>query len=213
MDFEAIQRVWTTESGGTTMPDEKLIRDVMARDGVLTRRVRLRDLIELVTAIGMAGGFLWVSFQVPTPWPWWLAAAITAGVGAVFVRERRRRGAVEPAGRGVRAGLKAALAETDHQIRLLRSVAWWYLLPLGGAALLVLGGTVMDVRSELPPDVWARGRAALAGTLGAAVAIVVAVFGFVWWLNQHAVRTQLEPHRERLAALVRQLEASGVGED
>lgn len=213
MDFEAIRDVWTAETGGEmTMADETMIRKIADQDRMMARRIRVRDYLELTVALGLAGGFLWVSSEVPTPWPWWLAAAITLAVGAVFVRERSRRGPATAGTSPLRDGLRGALADVDHQIRLLRSVAWWYLLPMAVVAVLIVVGTVLDVSRSLPPDQWERARGGLLAAVGVALAAVVPAYWVIWWANQRAVRQHLAPHRERIAATIRQLEANGESE-
>lgn len=216
MEFQVLQAMWTAETGGGGFggrphpSDDELIRAVLRRDRQLDRRVRIRDFIELGTCVALAIAFVVVAFQVPTPWPWLGAALLTLGVGAVFVRERSRRPRAATAGR-VRERLRAALDEVDHQIRLLRSVFWWYLLPLAGVALLVVGGTVLDVAGQVDASVWARQRGPLATALIVTTLIVAASFWFVWWMNQLAVRRHLVPHRQELAALVGQLDAGPTG--
>jgi hypothetical protein len=212
MDFQSLQSIWTGEAGNggnrSGESEEALIRAVLRRDRALDRRVRIRDFVELGTAAAMSFGFAVVAFRVPTPWPWLGAALLTLGVGAIFVRERRRRPGAEPAGR-LRERLGAALEEADHQIRLLRSVFWWYLLPLAGAALLVVAGTVWDVAGQMDASVRERGGGGLAAAVVTVATLFVAgVFGCVWWLNQLAVRRHLLPHRQEIAALVDQLDAA-----
>jgi hypothetical protein len=79
--------------------------------------------------------------------------------------------------------------------------------------MLIRGGTVWDVRAQIDPAVWARGRAPLMGALVAAMLVVGGIFGFVWWLHRYAVKRQLRPHRDDIAAIVRQLDANGTGEE
>jgi len=66
------------------------------------------------------------------------------------------------------------LREYEHQIRLLKNVKYWYLLPPYVGLLLASAGTVMARAAEGRPG-WPE---------LIAVAIYTAVFGGVWWLNE-----------------------------
>jgi hypothetical protein len=210
MDFTTIQRIWTGDAGGrpSEPPAEAVVAQVVRKDRQLARKTRARDVLELGPAAVMALGFGWVGLQVPTAWPWWLATVITIGVGAVFVWERwrartRRRAEVAD----LRAGLRAALAEADHQIGLLGSVLWWYLLPLACVAVLVVAGTLLDVRAAVGADAWSRGGAVLMAAFGATFVVVGALFWVVWRLNVRAVTRHLQPYRDELAAVITQLDS------
>jgi len=208
MEFDVIQAAWKEGPMGTRLLADKALADsVMAVDRKLGKAVGRRDLVELVTAAAMGALFIWIATVSPVAWPWSGAALLTLGVAAVFVRERaRRRQAARTVPVDLHASLLAALAEADHQITLLRSVVWWYLLPLAGVVALILAGTLLGARTELPPEAWARART---GVVAIAIPIVIGVFGAIWWMNVRAVRNQLLPHRRSLVALIGQLEANG----
>jgi hypothetical protein len=79
-------------------------------------------------------------------------------------------------------------AHLIRQIRLLRSVAWWYLGPL------LLGLNLISW--ALSPS-----RALFVGYL-----VATFLFGlFVWWLNQRAIRTDLQPMLDEIDRVSRQL--------
>jgi hypothetical protein len=94
--------------------------------------------------------------------------------------------------------VESSLAQVEHQIWLLRNVLWWYLLPPTLSLLAFFGQVAWQARE--------------AGWLGALasfammVVFLAAVYGFIYWLNQYAVRTTLEPRRQELAALLSSLE-------
>jgi hypothetical protein len=85
----------------------------------------------------------------------------------------------------------------NHQIWLLKNILWTYLLPLNVSLVIMV--LVQASRS------W--------HTRVAAGLDIVFVVGFcaliswgVYWLNQYAVRRQLEPRRRELEALLASLE-------
>jgi hypothetical protein len=206
MDFAAMQSAWkqTPEPAHATGNDD-LVRAALAADRRLGRRTGIRDLVELGTAVAMAAGLAWMGTLAPVRWPWIGAAAGCLAVAAVFVVERWR--AARPArSTTVRAELAHAVAAADHQIALLRSVLWWYLLPIAGVVLLILTGTVLGARAEMPAEKWAQARFVILGGVAVCVPVIAAAYYGVWWLNQRAVTNTLAPHRAALADLLRQLD-------
>lgn len=206
MDFNALQNIWTHQPDPASPDMDEVLRTIARRTRRMNRHVAMRDYAELVTAAGMTAWFVWMAARAPIRWPWVTAAAITLGVSLVFVRERLRPSPAPVTPGDVRRGLQQAIQEVDHQVRLLGSVARWYLAPLAAAALLIVIGTALGVRETLGPDAWARGR----GGLLAAIAVVLPVIGGAFWwlgrLNRRVVEARLLPHREQLVSLLEQLD-------
>lgn len=206
MDFTAWQDIWAQQPESAPRDVDEELRTVVRRTRQLNRRVAMRDYVELLTAVGMSTGFVWMATLAPVTWPWLTAAAITLGVGLVFARERIRPSPASMGPGNVRHGLQQAVKEVDHQVRLLGSVARWYLAPLAVVALLIIVGTALGVRQEAGPEAWARGRAGLAAAMAVLLPVLGAIFWWVGWLNRRVVETQLLPHREQLASLLAQLD-------
>jgi hypothetical protein len=107
-----------------------------------------------------------------------VASCVVIATGILSAR-RAQRSFLNP--RPVRDFLRGERAKVSRQIRLLRTVLWWYILPLFcGAALSVLGE---------PVGAWGKALA---------VAALVPVGWFVHWLNQQAVRRSLMPLQSEL---------------
>ena len=100
----------------------------------------------------------------------------------------------------MRRAAESSLAQVEHQIWLLRNVAWWYLLPIFVALMAFAAQGAWQSRDD--------GLKTLA-EFAAITAVFVAVFGFIYWLNQYAVRKQLEPRRNELQAILSNLNESG----
>lgn len=212
MEFKDMQQLWMNHPVADT--DQLGWDDVSKRVRTLNRRVFVRDVMEFVVALGLAALFFWIGVLAPIAWPWVGAGLLVLGVAAVFLRERMRAArATATAPHDVRGGLEHAIAEAEHQIHLLRSVATWYLAPVAAAVVLVLVGTVLGVRAEVGPEVWARGREALYLSMAAIVPLIGAVFVLVWWLNRRAVTTHLVPHRDSLVQALRQLDDTSDDEE
>jgi hypothetical protein len=213
MDFEEIQHMWRQQPESDTGDDQVRIHQALKQARVLERRVAARDMVELVTAVGVSAVFVWIATLAPVVWPWVAAALVTMAVGAAFVRERLRRPPATPVRTNVRLGLQQALDEIDHQVQMLGSVAWWYLAPLFVVALLICAGTLLGVKADVGPEVWARTRVGFVGVFALVIPVVGGVFWFVWRLNERAVKVNLLPQRAHLAALMAKLEEPVAADD
>lgn len=83
---------------------------------------------------------------------------------------------------------QALLRKYDYQIRLLKNVKYWYLLPPYVGLLLASAGILMANAAKGQPG-WPQ---------WIAVAVYTAVFGFVWWLNEGLGVGKLRRERARL---------------
>jgi ABC-type transport system involved in cytochrome bd biosynthesis fused ATPase/permease subunit len=79
---------------------------------------------------------------------------------------------------------------------LLRNVFWRYLLPFGAAMLAFVGHVAWLGRS---------GGWLTALVMAVVVAVAVGILAAVYWLNQKAVRSELEPRRQELEVLLTSL--------
>jgi hypothetical protein len=206
MDFDRLRDAWNQQpDAAPSRTDNEWIRLVLTRDRSLRRRIRTRDCIELGTAWVMAAGFGWMAAGAPVRWPWLAAAGIMLALGAVFVRERLRHR--PPTDRVTHVGdtLTQALAEVDHQIRLLASVLLWYLLPLGVVIVLIDVGAILDRGARMDPAIWAREWPSFLLPFALVIPVIAGTFWVVWWANQRAVRRDLLPHRAELVRVIHQL--------
>jgi hypothetical protein len=81
-------------------------------------------------------------------------------------------------------------------------VLWWGLLPLVLSFLAFFGQAAWQERS---------GGWWTAFAISIPVALGVFVFATIYWLNQYAVRTELEPRRRELETLLRSFEDKTPG--
>ncbi len=175
---------------------ERIRRDAHAFD----RRILWRDLTEIAASLLVAGVFAASGWRSGAPLGWPIATGLFALVPAAFLiagRLRRLRRAPAAAA-SLREHIAGALAALDTQIRLLRAVVWWYLAPLGIAALLFLGSSFVQPDARVP---W---PAMVVGLVGGVVVLGV-VWIWVYRLNQRAVAADLEPRRRALAETLAQL--------
>ncbi len=145
------------------------------------------------TAILLVPLWLYLGVKLSLPWTWYLTVPALVWIAGFMLADRmgHKRQPPEP-GEPLRQRVESSLAQVEHQIWLLRNVLWWYLLPLALPMLAFLGQVAWETRSG--------------GWLAAVmVSVVVIVFAGVYWLNQYAVRSALEPRRQELEALLTSL--------
>jgi hypothetical protein len=93
--------------------------------------------------------------------------------------------------------VESSLAEVEHQIWLLQNVHWWYLLPLAVPMLAFFAQTFWRASGG---NAWE-----MAISTSVVTAVVGGVNAWIYWINQKAVRSTLEPRRQELAAILRGL--------
>ena len=85
---------------------------------------------------------------------------------------------------------RGLIVKYDHQIRLLRGVKFWYLLPIY-AGLLTESAGLLKERAEKGVLTWADAIGPVLYTL---------VFAFIWWLNEVYTVRKLERMRARVTS-------------
>ncbi|MPY90483.1 MAG: hypothetical protein GEU99_21490 [Luteitalea sp.] len=158
----------------------------------LDRHVFRRDFIETIAAVGVIAFFSVVAWRPASSLT--RAGAIFTGVAAVFIvlHFHRTRRETRPPGPDLPLNefCRRARDRVDAQIRLLRSVLWWYILPLLIGVNLVVAG-------------------AASPTFAAVYAATTIAFGaLLYWLNQRAAAT-LAGLRRELNGSVQSFERNG----
>ncbi len=195
-EVEGIWRGQKAREAGFVEAAASLRQTFDARSRKWARRLFWRDAREALAGLilaafiayrGLRGGGALVASLI--------CVLVTLGLVAFFVRERLRV-------RRLRLGLDAPLlakvtadiAEMRHQRRLLLHVTQWYIAPLLGVCMIMLG-----------TDVWAHSHrfftTAAEVRLAGAVAVIALVFWRVRALNHRAVRRVIEPRIRELEQL------------
>ena len=172
---------------------EEIVRSVKGLD---RRRLR-RDLREIVIAAVAGGGGV---FAAPLVWmvePWAGVAVFFEGAAVVAVAVwlavgllRRRDRA---SGESLAEFCRAERRSLETQIRLMRSLPWWYLAP-------ILVGTNLFVAATSKSP-----AAPLALVFPITVVVVVAVY----WFSRRSLRKDLLPRRAELDRCLAGLEENG----
>ncbi len=203
MNFEALQKTWQAQPAGArvTIATETLLREVRRNERNFQLTIFWRDVREVGIAAVMTVLFGWQGWH-HAQWTDGLLALTCAGIGAFMLVDRWRQHQQRPvANDPLKACVLNSLREVTHQIKLLKNVFWWYLLPFDVAL-------VIYILAPLAPG-WRRGFDVLMAT-GFVMAFCGLVSWFLYWVNQYAVRHELEPRRRELAALLAGLEGNSA---
>jgi hypothetical protein len=140
------------------------------------RTIRRRNLREYVAAALVTIFFGWQAAAAAEPATRIGAILTVAGTAFIVFRLRRHGSAAAPAADlGLRPCLDFHRAELERQRDLLRSVWYWYLLPLVPGLLVMLAGRLL----AQPQSIWRVGPYAL---------VCAAIFFAIARLNSRAAR-------------------------
>ena len=201
MNFEDLQKTWQAQDAGlkVTLNTDLLLREIRRNQENFLAMIFRRDVIEVSACLLMTAFFAAWGVR----WHWWSLCLLAFGclfVGVFFVVDRlvqRRRQPVR--NDTLHACIVSSLHQVNHQIWLLKNIFWWYLLPPALGLGAVTATLVWKLHQSGKPsaDVIAMGAFY--------VIFYGLVYGGVFWLNQFAVRRQLEPRRQELAELLASL--------
>lgn len=196
MHPDDIKEIWQNQAAQTRLAvdAELVLKEVQRNEQQFAATIFWRDVREVGVCLLLIPVWLVSGVKQSLPWTWYLAIpALLWVAGFMLVDRRRHRPKPAENSESLRDCVARSLAEVEHQIRLLRNVFWWYLLPL---ALPMFAFFVQTSWNDFLSG-W-QSAIAFAVICG----IVAVVFALVYWINQVAVRTQLEPRREELETLL-----------
>jgi hypothetical protein len=150
-------------------------------DGVVT----WRNVREYVAAMSVVAFGVWRLFAGDDALQSGAIVAAAAFVTAYLWHQHRRLPRLDPAATA-RAYQEALLARIDHQISLLGSVRYWYLLPLYIPVLVQVAHT------------WQAGHHVTASFV---LAVVTALYAGLGWVNERLAVGVLLAERARVARL------------
>lgn len=195
MSFEEMQQAWQAQDANArvTINTELLLKEVRRNQRQFFATIFWRDFREVSVALVMLAYFLWHG-ATRGNWTDYLVAGACLFVAIFLVADRlNQRRRQLPPNHALKGCLENSLAQVIHQIWLLKNVFWWYLLPLLVPVLVSIAYPAL------------HGGGGDATPVVGASAVIIAVFGFVYWLNQYAVRKSLQPRREELENLLASL--------
>jgi hypothetical protein len=199
MDSDDYQRAWQAHSSRTrvTIDADLLLKEVQRSQSNFQATIFWRDFREVGVALVMLPVWFYLGVTFSLPWTWYLTALAFIWVaGFLLVDRMRHKAKPGDPGKPLLGSAKESLTQVEHQIWLLRNVFWWYLLPF-----------VIPILAFFAQVAWRNSKDWLEGALAFAPpsVFVLALYCWIYWLNQRAVRLHLEPRRQELLALVASL--------
>jgi hypothetical protein len=198
MGPDKYQQAWKLHSSETrvTVDAELLLNEVQRNQRRFRTTIFCRDFREVAVALVMIPVWFYLGARVSPPWTWYLTVPVLIWIAAFMLvyRLRHKRRLTESDAPLLQC-VKLAVTEVDDQIWLLRNVFWWYLLP-PGISIAIFFAHFTWLRSKSWSDALSHVHVFV---------VFLAVFGFIYWLNQYVVRKQLEPRRRELLGLLASL--------
>jgi hypothetical protein len=186
---DELRQLWQSDIN-EAMNQRELLRELERRRRNFDRANRRRDLQEIVASLVIIVVYLWFAAGAVTTFERvadvWLAAC---GVWIIFYMRRYAKLSRKPVPEQTLGAYREALVERyNRQIRLSKSVKYWYILPLWvGLLLFALADRV-------------HGGKNIKFVL--VMIFVTAANGLVWWLNEGPGIRCLERKRQELATLI-----------
>lgn len=203
------QQAWQAQASQTrvTVDADLLLKELERNQRTFRATIFCRDLREVATALIMIPVWFYLGAKTSSPWTWYLTVPALLWIIAFFLVDRRRHPQRPSApGEPLLATVKESLSQVEHQIWLLRNVFWWYLLPLTISIQTFFGHVALRSVHNWPEAI---GAVAFATPMFLFLAVI---YGFIDWLNQRAIRSQLGPRRQELLELLNSLGDESAGD-
>jgi hypothetical protein len=200
MDPDELKGAWQAQATpGPLRVDAGLLREELRRrQRAFAATIFWRDVREVGVCLLLIPVWIYLGIDRSFHWTWYLMVPALVWIASYLLADRLRAGRRQPEpSEPLRRHVEASLEQLNRQIRLLRTVFWWYLLPIALAKLAFVGHDAWDGRSG---GWWML--LAMSEVLGLGVLVIAGVY----WLNQYVVRTDLEPRRRELEAMLTSLE-------
>ncbi len=207
MEPDKYQQAWKADAAQTrvTIDADLLSKEVQRSHRDFQSTIFWRDVREVGVALLLIP--IWFAMGIPfsLPWTWYLTVpALIWVTGFILVDRRRHPQRPSEPGEPLLYYVKEALTQVEHQIWLLRNVFWWYLLPFSISIMAFF----LHVAWQTSGVWWEF--VVFAGFLGL---FLLVPYGWIYRLNQRAVREQLEPRRQNLLKLIASLEDETTSEE
>lgn len=185
-----LECLWKTQPLDKSMKGEEMRDLVLKKINAFDRKIRMRNIREIGGAAVVGLFFLFLAW-VQHGWIGRLGDLIVVA-GALWIIYYIRRYGTEPADplpdQSETSYRKALALKYEHQIRLLRSVKFWYLLPMYIGLLINTIGLLKE-QAQTRQLMWMDAIAPLIYTL---------IFGGLWWLNEVYAVQKLQRFRTEI---------------
>ena len=200
MNFDELQKAWQSQNPGAkvTINADALLKEVRRNQHHFWMMIFWRDVREVGATAFLTWLFLHLAI-LDRVWPFYLSSFACLGVGIFMLVDRWLQRRKRPVTNDhLRSCIEASLIQVNHQIWLLKNVFWWYLLPLA----IGTGIFIISLAWKIPNEGRVSRVEMVCLLLGSSAIICGLSFWFVYWLNQLAVRKNLEPRRQELESLL-----------
>jgi len=171
-----LENLWKAQPVGTAMRGEEMRGIVLKKIAGFDRAIRLRNRAEILAALVVSATFAYFAW-VQRNGIERLGSIVIAASALWIIYYIWRYGSQpgDPNPDQTVASYRRALARKyEHQIRLLRNVKFWYLLPMYVGLLISSAGLLMEhVKNGV-----------LSWTDAIGPLVYTSVFAGVWWLNE-----------------------------
>ncbi|MBL7648609.1 MAG: beta-lactamase family protein [Candidatus Hydrogenedentes bacterium] len=206
MSPDDFQQAWRAEASQTrvTVNGDALLEAVRSKQQELRATIVWGDFSTIATELLLLPVFLYLGMATDAPWTWYLVVAAIFWSAAYKVARRTygKRGGMDP-GEPLLDGVRQSLALVDELARVRRNDFWRTQFTAAVAMTIFFVHVAWSVYEE---------PMAAIGNMAICLILVSSIYGFTYWLGRRVERTQYEPQRRELIALLEQLGDDATGE-
>ncbi len=184
-DFDVFKRAWHSQSGVSSERFDQIGDAVREGTTRLQRTIFRRDMVETAASVVVVVFFA-IGFHAARNWVARSGFAVVVLCGIIIPSVlwwARRRPLKSVASSSFRDLIDVEIDYLRRQTLLLKTVAWWYLMPLFiGLCLIMVGLTDFS-----------RGTTFDVIFFAVFLTICIALFIWGWWINQSARKAHLQP--------------------
>jgi hypothetical protein len=192
---DALEQLWQTQPVRTDVKGGEMYQIILHKTEKFERTIWWRNTREIVASAVAGTVFAYLTWKQANGIARLGSAFITGTmVWIIYYFWRYGSSPADPnPDQSATAFQSALISKIDHQIRLLRNVKFWYLLPMYVGLLVFSAGGIRDHA--------ATGTLSWRDTIGPA--LYTLFFASVWWLNEGYAVRKLERWKIKLAAGIR----------
>jgi hypothetical protein len=198
MNDNELHDLWQSQPQSNNTKGNDMLEMVQKKLKKFDRMIAWRNRIECIAAAAVAIFLTWTALHVPNA-VMKVGCMVVVGGAAWIVFYMLRYGstgaAIDP-NTSLANYTQALVGRYDRQIRLLKSVKYWYLLPMYVGLLILSVGMSMQ-RAQLGAPAWLD---------LIAPAICTVVFGVIWWINEVPAVRRLTKERAQVLSITGQFE-------
>jgi len=199
MDPDKYQQAWQTYSSQTrvTVDADAFLNAVQRKQREMRLELLIGECSEIGTSLLMLPVQIYMGVRMALPWTWYLMVLASIwSIGITVVGRSRHTRKPNVPGEPLLKSVTESLAGVEQLIEWTRNHFWRVELPTAVAMLAFLCQLAwLDAR-----DTWN-----IIGPALGLMLMVVALDGTIYFMNQRVLRTQHEPQRQELLALLTSL--------